>query len=159
MHKRINNQNLSFSPIPLEKKNFDWLILLCTMHYALYKSLCCGHSLPSLFFSLTSWMMDIKDNINKETKTVFVSEIEVKSMMNDNLELDYAEMLRYIGLVVSDGKRPKFLRLHLCYVHYISVESSTKILANKFHVCLSFRSRLLKFGNDRRCTDTKIIYQ
>ena len=103
--------------------------------------------------------MDIKDNINKETKTVFVSEIEVKSMMNDNLELDYAEMLRYIGLVVSDGKRPKFLRLHLCYVHYISVESSTKILANKFHVCLSFRSRLLKFGNDRRCTDTKIIYQ
>lgn len=37
-------------------------------------------------------------------------------MMNDTLELDYAEMLRYIGLVVSDGKCPKF---YICiYVTY-----------------------------------------
>jgi len=28
--------------------------------------------------------------------------------MDDTLELDYAEMLRYIGLVVSDGKHLEF---------------------------------------------------
>ena len=66
---------------------------------------------------------------------MFVSAIEIKSTMNDTLELDYAEMLRYIGLVVSDGKRLKFLRMRLCYVCiYIRVESSTKTLTNKFHV-------------------------
>ena len=49
VHKWINKSESFLSSQFTEKKYFNWLILLCTMHYALCKSLCSHYSCDTRF--------------------------------------------------------------------------------------------------------------